>query len=150
MFGQNKRIIEALAALLAAVTTLSDQRQAGNQPKAHEEHLFVLRNRVSDLEGRLATIQAEAEANLLLAQNERKVARRAEERTRTDLNRLAEGTEAGEAGGFDLEEVADAYAEHGLQLEHGGSGEEEGVPPVPTRMAGHSRHANALALKFGA
>jgi len=129
-----RRIAEALGGLVDAVHAL-------NIRPSEDAKLAA---RVADLELSVDRREAEAEALLLKAKGKFDAARAAEERTR----RLAEGNARSDE---ELEEsVLEAYAEAGIPLSDAPNGEEEGVPPVSTRLGRrHESKQNALSKKWG-
>lgn len=135
---------DVLLALRAIVHALGGIAEAIHGLSTQSEHDAGLATRVGALELEMERRHAEAEGLLLKAKGKFDAARAAEERTR----RLANGAEESEE---ELEEaIRAAYADAGIQLEHGELGQEEGVQPMRGGMASrHESKSNAHAMKYG-
>jgi len=142
MFRSVKELSESLGALIEVVERLS--KTLADNLKVLEDGLPI-RERVEALELSRATHQAEMEALVLKADSLKKVARNAEERTRTMVAKTNEADGGDSDGEAELLEAVEAYRLQNGDVE---AGEAEGVPAVHRAVEVGSKEA-AMMAKFG-
>lgn len=146
VLGTIRRIRAWSGAVLGALQGIVAALEALGRPQGRGEAVEALETRLASLEASQARWHAEMEAQLIRAEQERKTARAAEERTRYKERRLASLDDDDEEGG----ELPEGYREL-LAAGAGAGGPAGGVPPVQSGV-GNGRKARRSALlrrKFG-
>ena len=147
MFKALRATLEAIQHAAESLDSLSRSlHQLASAPSDHD----ALDDRLGVLESTLELRLAEGDALLIKAGSLKAAARAAEERERK-LAASHSSDEERDPDEFTEEEINQAYADAGIQLEHGASGEGEEVQAVsPVLDEGRKGKSAALALKWGA
>jgi len=140
MFGQSKKLAEALQALNANMMSLQQRLTDLRQETSHDP---TLATRVEALERSRATWEAEIDATLTRAENTLRNARAAEERARVKLKK-AESIDGDEEG----DEVFAAWVEE-MARRNGEASGNEGMQPVHQALGRHASKQAAKAMKWG-
>lgn len=139
--------VERLNGLLEAVLEVLQERGTTDVPTHLVDAISSLQARADGIEQRQAVWEAEVEAVMHRATEERKRARAAEERARAKLQKL--GTDVEDGDEDSLEELRRLGQE--LRSHDGEGGQEEGMRAVPPGLGDHRQAGKRLAnrLKFG-